>query len=223
MRRFMLTVLALASISAMAEAAAPSASAAEIFLTNATYPQNIVTTDNKPVIVSSGLIMLQCTSLLAKGTLWTPKKLLLLVLIHGCKDSLGNGCNSAGEPIGLIHNRLLVLPVWLNKAQTLPGLLFERHQGNADYNHFTCGFSLGLVKGKLLGHISKPAPKVKSHTMEMEILVKGGGQEFEKVEEGIELFKLEMNLNGGSFSPVTLEITKDLVEFEKAGVEAEFR
>lgn len=232
MRRFMmLAVLALVASLALAGAAAASASAAEIFLTNptgVTYPQNVVTTDNNPSTLTASFITVTCTSLLGRGTLWSPKKLLLLLLWHGCKDNFGRNCLSTGEPQGLIHTLLLVLPVWLNKALTLPGVLFERHQGNADLAHFHCwspsgGTTLVLVRGSVLGHIPKPAPKVKSHNLEVEILVKNGAQEFEKVEEGTAVDKLESSSGGGIWVSATEEVTKDLVEFETAGVEAEFR
>jgi hypothetical protein len=220
--------LAIVASLALAAAGAASASAAEIALTNAAYPQNVVTTDNNPSTLTDGtFITVTCLSLLGKGTLWSPKKILLLVLFHGCHDNLGNPCLSTGQPLGLIHTLLLALPVWLNKSKTLPGILIERHQGNLDLAHFHCynpsGTILVLVAGEVIAHIPKPSPKVPSHSMELEILTKGGLQEFEKVEEGAEVFKLEVSLNGGPFNAATEEIKKDVLEFENAGVEAEFR
>lgn len=229
MPRFMtLAGLALVASLILAAAVAASASAAEIALTNATYPQNVVTTDNNPSMLTDGtFITITCASLLGRGTLLNPKKILLLVLFHGCRDNFGDPCLSTGEPLGLIHTLLLALPVWLNKSKTLPGLLIERHQGNPDLAHFHCydpsGTILALVAGEVIAHLSKPAPKVPSHAMEMEILTKGSLQEFEKIEEGAEVFKLAVSLNGGPFNAATEEIKKDVLEFENAGVEAEFR
>jgi hypothetical protein len=229
MRRFMMLVgLALVASLALAGVTAVSASAVspEILLTNpagVTYPQNVVSTDNNPSTLKQGIILtVTCSSLLLKGKLLSEKKALLLLLWHKCSDGI-NPCQSAGEPSGLIHTLLLALPVWLNSAKTLPGLLFERHQGNADLATFSCGSNTILVRGSVLGHIPKPAKEVKSHTMEVEVLTKGTSQEFEKVEEGAEVDKLEASLNGGGFSSATEEVKKDVVEFETAGVEAEFR
>lgn len=229
MHRLMkLAGLALVASLVLAATAATSASAAEIALTNATYPQSVVTADNNPSVLTDGaLIAITCSTLLGKGTLWNSKDLLLLVLFHGCRDNFGDPCLSAGQPLGLIHTLLLALPVWLNKSKTLPGLLIQRHQGNLDLAHFHCygpsGTILVLVAGEVIAHIPKPAPKVPSHAIEMEILTKGSLQEFEKIEEGAEVFKLEVSVNGGPFSPATEEIKKDVLEFENAGVEAEFR
>lgn len=229
MRRLMMSVgLALVASLALAGAVAASASAAEIALTNASYPQSMVTGDNNPSTLTVGtLLTVTCASLLGRGTLWSPKKILLLVLFHGCRDNFGDPCLSTGQPLGLIHALLLALPVWLNKSKTLPGLLIERHQGNADLAHFHCygpsATILVLVDGEVIAHLPKPAPKVASHSFEMEILTHGGFQEFEKVEEGAEVFKLAASLNGSPFTSATEEIKKDVLEFENAGVEAEFR
>lgn len=229
MRRFMMLAgLALVASLAMAGAAAASASAAEIFLTNAAYPQSFSVKSSEVSTLTDGSVLtVKCSNLLGSGTLQNPKDALMSLLWHGCKENTGNNCQSAGEPTGLIHALVLALPVWLDKALTVPGLLFERHQGNADVAHFTCtgtATTLVLVRGTVLGHITKPAVKTPAHSLEVEVIAVGALQEFEHPEENLALTdKLEVSLNGGAFAVGTEEVKKGVAEFTTAGVEAEFR
>jgi hypothetical protein len=229
MRRLMrLAGLALVASLVIGGAAAASASAAGIVLLNgATYPQGFsVKSGNVSTLTAGTVLTVTCSTLLGSGTLWSATDALLSLLWHGCKESANNSCQSAGEPTGLIHALVLGLPVWLDKALTKPGLLFERHQGNADIAHFTCAgtATLVLVKGTVLGHITKPAKEEKSHSLEVEVnAVAGSLQEFEKVEEGTVVDKLEAFVNGVKATSATEEVKPAIAEFTNAGVEAEFR
>lgn len=240
MRMFKVIGLAVVACMALA-AAATSASAAEIVVTTGQeLPQLFLgagsTTSKLRSISGSGTVesTIECPSVLIHGLLNSPHDLLILLLFHKCTTQLPIGatanCQTPGEPAGLIHTVVLALPVWLNAAKTLPGLLIEKDPSVAGslITEFECkneflAPKIG-VKGTVLGKILKPLAKTKSNSMELaiETVEEGKKQRFTKVEEGSIVDELESDSEGAAFKKATEEVLPTLTHFN-TGVEAEFR
>jgi hypothetical protein len=234
MRTAKIIGVAVAACLALA-AAASGASAAELAITTGqAYPQEFLgEATSPPEAVLTNTFNgneVKCGNTLIKGVLNSPTDALVLLLFHKCTAKVSGvtvNCTTSGEPTGLIHSALLALPVWLDKAKTKPGLLFEK-EGTALLAKFTCGGLVTIeVRGSVVAAITEPPAKTKSNHMTVSAEVEGTGtaakQKFTKVEEGAAEFILESNENGGAFHRSTEKLEGGKIHFTNAAVEAEFR
>jgi hypothetical protein len=217
----MLAGLALVASLVMALVAAASASAhTEILLRGGGFPQLILGLSSResklvtkvPLI---GEVTVSCPSLLVHGLVRSSLDVLLLLLWHRCKDNLGNNCQSAGEPTGLIHDAVLLLPKLL-LGQVIGFLIqLDLAYNKVHIAEFSCGINKVVVNGTVLGNVTSPAEGEFSNELKMNIEVKTAGveQKFTHVQGSEEIDHLLSSTNGEAFENSTEEVMEAHVHF----------